>query len=102
MSPRVELLPSLVLSPSVSKLGVIVTERVPSSVALSPRLASSPEHAIVVTKCAPSGVALSPERDVIIIVTAINNRVTTKQCFVGVGSGSRGDSKWEQVPLGRW
>ena len=48
-----------------------------------------------------SGMASSPKPGVIIIVAAINGRVTTKQCFVGFGSGSRGDLKREQVPLGR-
>ena len=103
--PSVELSPSLVLSPSVSKLGVVVTERAPSGVALSPRLASSSKHSIAVAKPALSvlalltrGVALSPERGVIVIVTAIDDGATTKQCFVGVGSASRGDSKREQVP----
>ena len=50
----------------------------------------------VVTKHAPSGVALFsrlaslPERGVVIIVAAINDGVTTKRCFVGVGLASRG------------
>ena len=92
----------------VTKLGVVVTKRAPSGVALSPRLASSPEGAVVVAErvpsgvaLLPSGVALSPKRGVVVIVAAIDDRATTKQCFVGVGSGSRGDSKREQVPLGR-
>ena len=93
----------------VTELGVVVTERAPSGVASSPRLASSPERAVVVAERAPSGtasslsgVASSPERGVVIIVAAIDDGATTKRCFVGVGSGSRGDSKREQVlPLGR-
>ncbi len=106
--PSVESLPSLVLLPSVSERGVVVTERAPSGMALSPRLASSPKRGVVVSEHAPSGVALSPsgvallpERGIIVIVAAIDNEATTKRCFVGVGSGSRGDSKREQVPLGR-
>ncbi len=88
--------------------GVVVTERAPSSVASLPRLASSPERAVVVAKRALSGKALllsgvvsSPERGVAVIVAAINDGATTKQCFVGVKSGSRGYSKWEQVSPGR-
>ncbi len=80
----------------VTKLGVVITERAPSSVALSPRLASSPERAVVVAERVPSGTALllsgvvsSPERGVVVIVAAINDRATTKRCFVGVKSGSR-------------
>ena len=97
----------------VAELGVVpehgvvadvVTKRAPSSVALLPRLALSPEHGLVITEHALSGVALLPrlalfpKRGVIVIVAAINNGVTMKQCFVGVGSASRGDSKREQVP----
>ena len=93
----------------VTELGVIITERVPSGVASLPRLASSPEHATIVAERAPSGVALSPsgvalspERGVVLVVAAIDDGATAKQCFVGVRSGSRGDSKREQVlPLGR-
>ena len=104
----VESLPSLVLLPSVSELGVVVIESASSGVALSPRLASSPKHGAVVAKHAPSGVALSPsavvlspERGIVVIVAAIDDGATMKQCFVGVGSASRGDSKREQVPPGR-
>jgi hypothetical protein len=107
-SPSVKLLPSLVLSPSVSELGVIITKHAPSGVASLPRLASSPEHGVVIAEHAPSGVALSPssvallpERGVIVIVAAIDDRATTKRYFVGVGSGSRGEWKREQVLLGR-
>ena len=99
---------SLVLSPSISELGVVVTKRAPSGMALSPRLALSPERRVVVTEHAPSGVAslLSgvaslPEHGVVVIVAAIDDMATMKKCFVGVGSGSRGDSKRDQVPLGR-
>jgi hypothetical protein len=105
-------LPSLVLLPSVSKLGVVVPERAPNSVALLPRLVSSPERGSIVAKHVPSGVASSPrgmallpERGVVIIVAAIddNDGATAKQCLVGVGSASRGDSnsKREQIPPGR-
>ena len=59
-SPSEELLPGLVLLPSVSKLGVVVTERALSGVALLPRLASSPKRGIVVAERVPSGVALLP------------------------------------------
>ena len=83
-SQSVELLPSLVLLSSVSECGIVVAKHAPSGVALL-----------------PSGMALSPERGVVVIVAAIDNGATTKQCFVSVGSGSRGDSKREQVPLGR-
>ena len=83
---------------------VVIAIIVSSGVALSPRLASSPEGAVVVAErvpsgvaLLPSGVALSPKRGVVVIVAAIDDRATTKQCFVGVGSGSRGDSKREQV-----
>ena len=107
-SPSMELLPSLVLSPSVSELGVVVTKHAPSGMASSPRLALSPERAVVVAKLVlsgvaslPSSVAPLPERGIVIIVSAIDDGATTKRCFVGVRSGSRGDSKWEQVPLGR-
>ncbi len=75
--------------------GVVVTERAPSGVASSPRLASSPERAVVVAECAPSitasllsGVVSSPERGVVAIVAAIVDGATTKRCFVlnlGVG-----------------
>ena len=92
----------------VTELGVVVTERAPSGVALSPRLASSPKRAVVVAERAPSGtalslsgVALSPERGVVVIVAAIDDGATTKRCFVGVKSGSRGNSKWEHVSPGR-
>ena len=75
---------------------------------MSPRLALSPERGVILAKHALSGVALSlsgavssPERGVVVIVTAIDDRATMKQCFMGVGSGSRGDLKREQVPLGR-
>ena len=78
-----------------------VTKRVPSGVASLPRLALSPERDFVVAEHAPSGVALlpsgvalSPEHGVVVIVAAIDDGATTKRCFVGVGSGSRGDSKW--------
>ncbi len=104
----VELSQSLVLLPSVFELGNVVTERAPSGVALLPRLASSPERGIIVAKRAssgvallPSGVALLPKRGVVIIVAAIDNGATTKRCFVGVGSASRGVSKREQGPPGR-
>ncbi len=87
----------------VIELGVIVTKRAPSSVASLPRLASSPKRGVIVTERAPSGVvllpsgvvslpsgvALLPKRGVAIIVAAINDGATTKQCFVGVGSASR-------------
>ena len=85
----------------VTELGVVVNERAPSGVSSLPRLVSSPKRAVVVTERAPSGVVSSPERGVVVIVAAIDNRATTKRCFVGVGSGSRGDLKREQVPLGR-
>jgi hypothetical protein len=92
----------------VAKLGVVVTERAPSGMASLPRLALSPKRSVVVAERLPSGMASlrsgvvsSPERGVFVIVAAIDDGATTKQCFVGVGSGSRGDSKWEQVPLGR-
>ncbi len=49
----------------------------------------------------PSSVALLPECGVLVIVAAIDDGATTKQCFVGVGSVGRGDSKREQVSLGR-
>ena len=72
---NVELLPSMVLLPSVAELGVVVTKRAPSGVALLPRLALSPELGIVVAERAPScmallpsGVALSLEHGVIVIV----------------------------------
>ena len=88
--------------------GVVVTERAPSGVASSPRLASSPERAVVVAERAPSGTASllsgvvsSPERGVVVIVAAIDDGATMIQCFVGVKSGSRGYSKWEQVSPGR-
>jgi len=84
--------------------GVVVTNRAPSGVASSPRSASSPERAVVVAKRAPSGTASlpssvvsSPERGVVVIVAAIDEGATTKRCFVGVKSRSRGYSKWEQV-----
>ena len=83
----------MVLLPSVFKLGAIITERAPSGVALLPRLASSPERGVVVTEHAPSGSALSqsgvassPKRGIVLIVAAIDDGVTTKRCFVGVGS----------------
>ena len=72
------------MSPSNSELGVIVTERAPSSVALLLRLALSPEHAVIGAERAPSGMAaesapsgvalspsgvvLSPEHGVVVIV----------------------------------
>jgi hypothetical protein len=71
-------------------------------------LASSPKRDIIVAEHAlssvaslPSGVALLPEHGVVVIVAAINNRATTKRCFVGVGSASRGHSKREQLCPGR-
>jgi len=88
--------------------GVVITKRAPSGVASSPRLASSPKRAVVVAKRAPngtwsllSGVVSSPERGVVVIVAAIDDGATMKRCFVGVKSGSRGYSKWEQVSPGR-
>ena len=103
-----ESLPSLVLSWSVSELGVVVTERAASGVMLSPRLALSPKGAVVVAERAPSsvvllpsGVVLLPKRGIVVIVAAINDGATTKRCFVGAGSASRGDSKSEQVRPGR-
>jgi hypothetical protein len=42
-------------------------------------------------------VASLPEPGVVVIVATIDDGATTKRCFVGVGSGSRGDSKREQV-----
>ncbi len=75
----------MVLSPSISKLGVVVTECALSGVALLLRLMLSPERGIVVAEHAPSGVALLPsgvaslpERGVVVIIAAINNAVTPK------------------------
>jgi hypothetical protein len=103
-----ELLPSLVLLSSLSKLGVVVTEHAPSSVALFPKLALSPELGVTVAKRALSRVTLlpnlvvsSPEHGIVVIVAAIDDGVTTKRCLVGFGSASRSDSKREQVPPGR-
>ena len=76
-----------------------------------PRLASSPERAVVGAKRAPSGVAaerapsvvaLSPSGVVSLPKHGIVVIVDNETRFVGVGFGSRGDSKREQVPLGRW
>ena len=115
--PSAESLPSLVLSPSVSELGVVITERAPSGVASLPRLALSPKRGVVVAKHAPRGAATERqrsgmtslhERDALIIVAIIDNGATTKQCFVGVGSGSRGDllvkgtsTSWEVMMSGQ-
>ena len=92
----------------VTELGVVVTERAPRGVTSSPRLASSPKRAVVIAERAPSGtwsllsgVVSSPERGVVVIVAAIDDGATMKRCFVGVKSGSRGYSKWEQVSPGR-
>ena len=64
-------------------------------------MVSSLERGVVVAKRALSSVASSPKRGIVVIVAAINDGATMKQCFVGVGSASRGDSKREQVPPGR-
>ena len=48
----------MVLSPSISELGVVVTKRAPSSVASSLRLALSPERGIVVAEHVPRGAAM--------------------------------------------
>jgi hypothetical protein len=115
LTPSVASLPSMAsssqsveLSPSISELSIVVTERALSCVASLPRLASSPERGVVLTERAPSGVALLlsgvtllPKHGIVVIVAAIDRRVTTKRCFVGVGSASKGDSKREQSPSGR-
>ncbi len=49
----------------------------------------------------PSGVALLLECGDVVIDAAIDDGATTRRCFVGVGSASRGDLKREQVPPGR-
>ncbi len=98
--------------PSVSELGVVITEHAPSGVASSPRLALSPKHGVVVAEHALSGVASllsirqawasSTKPGVVVIVAAIDNGATTKQCFVciigrfcrrGLASGNRKDLK---------
>jgi hypothetical protein len=53
---------SVVLSPSVSELGVVITKRVPSGVASLPRLVFSPKHGVVVAECAQRGVVLLPTK----------------------------------------
>ena len=82
----------------VAKHGVVITKHAPSGMASLPRLTFLPEHGVVVAKRALSGVALLPsgmasstERDVAIIIAAIDGGVTTKQCFMGAGSTTRGD-----------
>ena len=92
----------MLLSPSVASLlsaerGVVAKHGI-----LAKRGVVIIEHGVVAKLggMSPSGMALSPKRDVVIIVAAIDDGVTTKQSLVGVGSASRGDLKREPVPPG--
>ena len=93
-SQSVESSPSLVLLPSISKLGVVIIKRAPSGVALLPRLAPSHERGVI-TKRAPSCVASLPSGVVLlhkhgIVVIVAGTIDTIPKIWVCPGADNQG------------